>query len=319
MACSSGEAFRQISTSPATLNTCGHAQLANQPPLSALTASSTRMSSDARPIASRMPRASDLALLPMLACSPAAGMKSQAATYSGTNHPADTRAIEHEHDPNGRDAEAPPRGHARGHAAAQPVGRVTAQRAAVTAPLPQPERAAVPWSPTMVAVPALRMLHGSIIAQIAPGLAIRDIPDATLMPGGRDQGYAGDLPDVRAWPAEPSLSHEHQHSEPGSTHHRHVRPPPEPPFGSDPERPALRRPFQDRMLAGVAAGLARYFGVDPMIVRIAFVVLTVVGGAGIPLYLAGLLLIPEEGSDQSIAGSHHRVPAVPVTVVTTRQ
>ena len=32
-------------------------------------------------------------------------------------------------------------------------------------------------------------------------------------------------------------------------------------------------------------------------------VLTVVGGAGIPLYLAGLLLIPEEGTGQSIAGS----------------
>ena len=78
---------------------------------------------------------------------------------------------------------------------------------------------------------------------------------------------------------------------------------PEPPFGWGPERPALRRPFEDRMLAGVAAGLARYFGVDATIVRIAFVVLTVVGGAGIPLYLAGLLLIPDEGSDQSIAGS----------------
>ena len=78
---------------------------------------------------------------------------------------------------------------------------------------------------------------------------------------------------------------------------------PEPPSGYDPERPALRRPFQDRMLAGVSAGLARYFGVDVTIVRIAFVVLTIVGGAGIPLYLAGLLLIPDEGSDQSIAGS----------------
>jgi phage shock protein PspC (stress-responsive transcriptional regulator) len=76
-----------------------------------------------------------------------------------------------------------------------------------------------------------------------------------------------------------------------------------PPFGTAPERVPLRRPFEDRMLAGVAAGLARYFGVDVMIVRIAFVVLTVVGGAGIPLYLAGLLLIPEQGSDQSIAGS----------------
>ncbi len=80
-------------------------------------------------------------------------------------------------------------------------------------------------------------------------------------------------------------------------------PRPEPPFGRSPQRPALRRPVQDRMLAGVAAGLARYFGVDEIIVRIAFVVLTVVGGGGIALYLAGLLLIPDEGSDVSIAGA----------------
>ena len=70
-----------------------------------------------------------------------------------------------------------------------------------------------------------------------------------------------------------------------------------------PERVLLRRSYEDRMLGGVAGGVARYFGVDTMIVRIAFVVLTVVGGAGIPLYLAGLLLIPDEGSDQSIAGA----------------
>ena len=57
------------------------------------------------------------------------------------------------------------------------------------------------------------------------------------------------------------------------------------------------------MLTGVAGGIGRYFGVDAMIVRIAFVVLTVFGGVGIPLYLAGVLLIPEEGSDVSIAGS----------------
>jgi phage shock protein C len=61
------------------------------------------------------------------------------------------------------------------------------------------------------------------------------------------------------------------------------------------------RPFQDRMLAGVAAGTARYFGVDVTLVRIAFVVLTFFGGAGVAAYLAGWLLIPEEGSEQSIA------------------
>ena len=77
----------------------------------------------------------------------------------------------------------------------------------------------------------------------------------------------------------------------------------EPPFRTEPRRTALRRPFQDRMVTGVAAGLARYLGVDVMIVRIAFAVLTIFSGAGIPLYLAGLLLIPEEGSNQSIASS----------------
>ena len=75
------------------------------------------------------------------------------------------------------------------------------------------------------------------------------------------------------------------------------------PTHTAPERVLLRRSYEDRMLGGVAGGLAHYFGVDAMIVRIAFVVLTVFGGAGIPLYLAGLLLIPDEGSDQSIAGS----------------
>jgi len=76
-----------------------------------------------------------------------------------------------------------------------------------------------------------------------------------------------------------------------------------PPFQLGLERTALRRPFSDRMLTGVCAGLGRYFGIDTTIVRIAFVVLTVIGGAGIPLYLAALLLIPDEGSDQSIASS----------------
>lgn len=64
----------------------------------------------------------------------------------------------------------------------------------------------------------------------------------------------------------------------------------------------LCRPIEDRMLAGVAIGIARYLRVDVNLVRIAFAVLTVVGGAGLPIYLAGWLLIPEEGAEQSIAG-----------------
>jgi phage shock protein PspC (stress-responsive transcriptional regulator) len=64
----------------------------------------------------------------------------------------------------------------------------------------------------------------------------------------------------------------------------------------------LCRPIHGRMLAGVAAGIADYLGIDVTIVRIVLAVLTVVGvGVGVPLYLAGWLLIPEEGASQSIA------------------
>lgn len=55
------------------------------------------------------------------------------------------------------------------------------------------------------------------------------------------------------------------------------------------------------MLAGVAAGVARSLGVDPVVVRIALLVLVLVGGAGVPLYLAGWLLIPDEASGESVA------------------
>jgi phage shock protein PspC (stress-responsive transcriptional regulator) len=73
--------------------------------------------------------------------------------------------------------------------------------------------------------------------------------------------------------------------------------------GVSPRHQPLSRPFHDRMLAGVAAGVARYFDIDVTIVRIVFAVLAVVGGVGVPLYLAGWLLIPDEGAEQSIASS----------------
>jgi phage shock protein PspC (stress-responsive transcriptional regulator) len=80
-------------------------------------------------------------------------------------------------------------------------------------------------------------------------------------------------------------------------------------------RPPLRRAAHGRMLAGVAAGLSRHFGLDVNIFRIGFAVLAIlgfvgsglgIGGiplylAGIPLYLACWLLIPEEGQQHSIA------------------
>ena len=88
---------------------------------------------------------------------------------------------------------------------------------------------------------------------------------------------------------------------------------PEPPLGAGVRvRPGLRWPCP----GPDAGGRSRrawpwYFGVDATIVRIAFVVLTVVGGAGIPLYLAGLLLIPDEGSDQSPSRAPSSSPCSP--------
>lgn len=63
----------------------------------------------------------------------------------------------------------------------------------------------------------------------------------------------------------------------------------------------LRRCPHHRMFGGVAAGIADYTGMDLTAVRIAIVVLAVATGVVVPLYLAAWLLVPEEGSDVSIA------------------
>jgi phage shock protein PspC (stress-responsive transcriptional regulator) len=68
-----------------------------------------------------------------------------------------------------------------------------------------------------------------------------------------------------------------------------------------PERRRLVRRPDQAMLGGVAAGVADYFDLDPLFVRIGFVVLSLAGGAGVPLYLAGWLLIPAAGEPASIA------------------
>ena len=55
------------------------------------------------------------------------------------------------------------------------------------------------------------------------------------------------------------------------------------------------------MLAGVCGGLARYFEIHPAFFRVGFVVLTLLGGAGILIYLAAALVIPDEGKQDSVA------------------
>jgi phage shock protein PspC (stress-responsive transcriptional regulator) len=63
----------------------------------------------------------------------------------------------------------------------------------------------------------------------------------------------------------------------------------------------LERTAHGRMLAGVCGGLGRYFDLSPTFYRLGFVVLTLLGGAGILVYLAAVLVIPAEDKQESIA------------------
>jgi phage shock protein PspC (stress-responsive transcriptional regulator) len=69
-----------------------------------------------------------------------------------------------------------------------------------------------------------------------------------------------------------------------------------PPPGPDPRR--LTRSTRDRIIGGVSGGIGRYFGIDPTLVRIGFVALALLGGTGLIVYAAALLLVPldEEGA-----------------------
>ncbi|MFH1547506.1 MAG: PspC domain-containing protein [bacterium] len=56
----------------------------------------------------------------------------------------------------------------------------------------------------------------------------------------------------------------------------------------------LYRSEKNRMIAGVAAGLAEYFDIDPVIVRLIFVFMVVYGGSGVLIYVILWLVIPSE-------------------------
>jgi phage shock protein PspC (stress-responsive transcriptional regulator) len=76
-------------------------------------------------------------------------------------------------------------------------------------------------------------------------------------------------------------------------------PPDTPPAGAPARR--LTRAEDGRWLGGVAAGLGRYFDVNPLVYRIAFAALAFAGGTGILLYVAAWLVIPAEGREDSAA------------------
>ena len=76
---------------------------------------------------------------------------------------------------------------------------------------------------------------------------------------------------------------------PSSTRHRRWRP-----------RGRLVRRSDDRLLAGVASGIARWLCIDVTLVRVAFVLTTLVSGVGLLAYVVGWLLLPLEGQPGTI-------------------
>ncbi len=61
----------------------------------------------------------------------------------------------------------------------------------------------------------------------------------------------------------------------------------------------IRRSATDTKLTGLCGGVARHWGVDPLLVRVGCVLLALSGGIGLVLYLAGWLLIPVEGKTKA--------------------
>src|SRR3954452_20039885 len=63
----------------------------------------------------------------------------------------------------------------------------------------------------------------------------------------------------------------------------------------EPEPRRLKRSGSDAIIGGVASGLGRYFGVDPILFRIGFVVLSFIGAVGVLAYLILLAVVPADG------------------------
>lgn len=56
----------------------------------------------------------------------------------------------------------------------------------------------------------------------------------------------------------------------------------------------LYRSQKNKMISGICGGIGEFFDIDPTIVRLLWVLLTLMGGAGILLYIIGAIIIPYE-------------------------
>lgn len=102
-------------------------------------------------------------------------------------------------------------------------------------------------------------------------------------------------------------------------------PPASPAAGTTPrvtdEFRSLRRSRSDRVVAGVLGGLGRRLGIDPVVLRVATVVLAIFGGVGVLLYAVAWLMVPAEDEERSILdqalgrGENRRSGTVPLALL----
>ena len=62
----------------------------------------------------------------------------------------------------------------------------------------------------------------------------------------------------------------------------------------------MRRSRSERVIAGVCGGLGRHLGIDPVLLRVAFIILALANGLGLIAYVVAWVAIPEEGRDQPV-------------------
>ena len=75
-----------------------------------------------------------------------------------------------------------------------------------------------------------------------------------------------------------------------------------PPTGSPaPAQRTVRRSRSERVIAGVCGGLGRYLGIDPVLLRVAFIILALANGLGLIAYVVAWVAIPEERPGQPLA------------------
>lgn len=56
----------------------------------------------------------------------------------------------------------------------------------------------------------------------------------------------------------------------------------------------LHRSRKDRMICGVCGGIAKYFNIDPTLVRLAFVLISMGAGSGVLAYIVAAIIIPDD-------------------------